>query len=101
MPADLTMNTTVVRKTSHTVEANLDDDIVITDVDASNYVLLNNSAAWLWRKLEHPVSVARLAQALQDEFDVDEATCTSTLLLFLDDLHRRGLLTVNAPQSDV
>ena len=49
-------------------------------------VLLNDVSAFLWTKLEHPVSRDDLLAALLDQYQVDEATAANDLDLLLEKL---------------
>ncbi len=49
-------------------------------------VLLNDVSAFLWKKLEHPVSRDDLLAALLDQYQVDEATAANDLDLLLEKL---------------
>ena len=49
-------------------------------------VLLNDVSAFLWKKLEHPVSRDDLLAALLDQYRVDEATAANDLDLLLEKL---------------
>ena len=49
-------------------------------------VVLNDVSAFLWKKLEHPVSRDDLLAALLDQYQVDEATAANDLDLLLEKL---------------
>ena len=47
----------------------------IENIDFSKIISMNESAAYLWQKVEgHPFTADDLASHLCDEYDVDEAT---------------------------
>ena len=52
----------------------------------SGILLLNEVSAFLWKKLENPVSRDDLLAALLDQYQVDEATAANDLDLLLEKL---------------
>jgi hypothetical protein len=70
----------------------LDGDVVILDLRTSRYLRVNETGAFLWRKLESGTSSGALVDALTAEFDVDEATASRDVAALLSTLGEHGLL---------
>ncbi len=55
-------------------------------------VLLNSVSAFIWEQLQDDISRSALLAAVQDEFDIDEATAAKDLDALLDQLNRMQLI---------
>jgi Coenzyme PQQ synthesis protein D (PqqD) len=70
----------------------LEGEILVLDVNASEYLTLNRTGAHLWEALAAGTTRTQLVRTLVEAFQVDEATAEADLDAFLADLRRRGLL---------
>lgn len=50
------------------------------------YILLNNTGAFLWKKLEKDTNKASLVAALQYEYDIDEKSASDDINEFIKTL---------------
>ena len=55
-------------------------------------VLLNTVSAFVWEKLQEPLSKEVLLQAILDKFEIDEATASHDLDRLLDKFAELGIL---------
>ena len=55
-------------------------------------VLLNTVSAFVWEKLQEPLSKEELLQAILDKFEIDEATASHDLDRLLDKFAELGIL---------
>jgi serine protease inhibitor len=55
-------------------------------------IVINEIAAFIWQKLEKPISREDLLQAVLDEYDIDEQTASSDLNELLDKLNGLEIL---------
>lgn len=55
-------------------------------------VLLNSVSAFIWEKLQTPVSKDELLKAVLDEFEVDKATASADLDILLKTLRGYGII---------
>ena len=62
-------------------------------------VVLNDVSAFLWKKLEHPVSRDDLLAALLDQYEVDEATAAKDLDLLLEKLRSLDVIEDEFPMD--
>ncbi|MBE6927911.1 MAG: PqqD family protein [Ruminococcaceae bacterium] len=71
-------------------------DIVIpiaaVGVDFNGMITLNESAAFLWRKLENDTDVEGLVSALLAEYEVDEPTARTCVKEYIAKLEEIGCL---------
>lgn len=61
-------------------------------VDLRGIIKLNDSAAFLWKKLENDCSRQELVDALLQEYEVDEQTAGRDVDLFLENLSNNDLV---------
>jgi len=62
------------------------------DLDMNLMITLNDTGAFLWRKLQCEIDEASLITALQDEYDVDEPRATAAIAKFIRKLRDNGFL---------
>ena len=55
-------------------------------------VLLNTVSAFVWEKLQEPLSKEELLQSILDKFEIDEATASHDLDRLLDKFAELGIL---------
>jgi hypothetical protein len=72
--------------------AHLGDESVLLDLDTKHYFRLNETAAVIWRALEHSPRVEAIIRALVEEFEVTEDEARLSLEQLVDDLRSKGLV---------
>ena len=82
----------VLRRADNHVSASLDDCLVMMDIDAGKYYLLDDVASYVWTRLAEPTPVADLVAGLCSRYDVTPSRCEADLLPFLDRLREKGLV---------
>ncbi|MDQ3935025.1 MAG: PqqD family peptide modification chaperone [Actinomycetota bacterium] len=82
----------VLRRTDDHVSAPLEEWLVMMDVDAGKYYLLDDVASFVWTRLASPTSIADLVDELCSHFDVAPSRCEADVLPFLTELHEKGLV---------
>jgi Coenzyme PQQ synthesis protein D (PqqD) len=82
----------VLRRTDEHVSAPLDECLVMMDIDAGKYYLLDDIASFVWTRLAASTSVADLVDELCSRYDVARSRCEADLLPFLTELHEKGLV---------
>jgi hypothetical protein len=87
------MSDDAVRLRSEGVEwRSVEDEVVVLDGDAGEYIAVTGSGAALWPLLLEGASRAALVDELRSRFDVDEATAARDVESFVSELAERGLL---------
>jgi hypothetical protein len=82
----------VLRRTDEHVSAPLDEWLVMMDIDAGKYYMLDDIASFVWTRLAAPTSVADLVDELCSRYDVAPSRCEADVLPFLTELHEKGLV---------
>ena len=72
--------------------AHLGDASVLLDLDTKPYFRRNETAAVIWRALEHSPRVEAIIRALVEEFEVTEDEARLSLEQLVDDLRSKGLV---------
>ena len=67
-------------------------EILVLDVNASEYLTLNPTGARVWEALAAGTTRSELVRLLVEAFQVDDATAEADLDAFLAGLRERGLL---------
>jgi hypothetical protein len=69
------------------------DDIVVLDIEQSVYLKLTGSGRVLWEQLTQPRTEDDLAEALVDEYGIDQCRARQDVSDFIQDLRQRRLLS--------
>ena len=72
-------------------------EAVLLDVSTGTYYALNRVGALAWKHLLDLKDLEQLAQAILEEYDVDEATLRKDLEAFVKDLVDHGLAEIVEP----
>jgi hypothetical protein len=78
----------LIARTGTLIEAGVDDELFVLDVDGGHCFGFNTTATEIWQLLETPKTLGALCDALIQTRDVDRATClieTSALINMLAD----------------
>lgn len=62
------------------------------ELDINLMITLNETATYLWKRLEVDSSVEALVKALLEEYDVDSATAHKAVADFVGELNAHGFL---------
>ena len=82
----------VLRRTDDHVSAPLEEWLVMMDIDAGKYYLLDDIASFVWTRLAAPTSVGDLVDELCSRYDVAPDRCEADVLPFLTELREKGLV---------
>jgi len=89
----ISMKSKIIRSTVP-IEASVDDELVMADIDKGKYYGLNNIAAAIWQNLEKQITVEELCERLCENYDVSSEQCSAEVLSFLKKLETRNLISV-------
>jgi len=79
------------QQTSCTVE----EDAVVLDTKHNFYYGLENVAARIWQLIQKPISFEQLVRSISEEYEVDSAQCAADSKVFLVELLKKDLITVD------
>jgi hypothetical protein len=85
-------SSTVLRRTDEHVSAPLDESLVMMDIDAGKYYVLDDIASTVWERLATPTPVSELVSELCSRYDVTSERCETDIVPFLTELHEKGLV---------
>jgi hypothetical protein len=91
--SELALPTMVVR-TSGFVDAEIDNEVVLLNIDTGLCYGLNRVGSRIWSELAVPILVGDLCTKLQSEFEVDSTTCEREVLDLLQELRAEGLIAI-------
>lgn len=89
----ISMQSNIIRSTAP-VEAPVDDELVMADIDAGKYYGLNDIATAIWQNLETKITVHDLCAKLCESYDVTHEQCAADVLAFLKELAERNLVVI-------
>ena len=86
------MQEALIRRVGNLLEAQVGNEIVGLEPEQGRCFGFNETAAWVWKMLERPLSRTSLRDSLLDEFEVEKDHCEKLLQVLLSDLEAKGLV---------
>ncbi len=86
--------TTMLRRKTAVVGADVADDAILLDIDSGYFFQLNRTGAKIWAFVEEPQTLGALTDHMAASYKVDADTCRSDVTEFVADLIERGVLEV-------
>lgn len=74
------------------IATEMDGDLVMMSIEKGQYYGIGGIGSRVWTLLETPMSIAELARVIQQEYEIDAATCQADLLTFAQKLLEHGLV---------
>ena len=99
MPGPTLEARTRVRRIVDVLDAEIDDQSVMMDIEQGSYFGLNKTGTRIWALLAEPMVIGELCDRLTEEFEVPREQCERQLVDFLGSLLDRGLLQVVTDES--
>lgn len=93
-PAILTENA-VVGRTAGVLEAEVDDEIVLLNIEKGNCYGLNKAGSRVWHFIAEPCRVSDICARLMAEYDIDAETCMRQVIELLEQLNSEDLITIS------
>jgi hypothetical protein len=88
-----------VRRIDNVLDADIDDETVIMDIDQGRYFGFNETGTRIWSSLVQPIVIRDLCDQLTAEFNVPQEQCEQEVFDFLASLLTRGLLQVMTDET--
>ena len=85
----------MIRKQGDWLSARVGDELVMMSAEKGNYIGLSVVGARIWELIELPQDVDAVCAQLQDEFEVEPATCRSEVEAFLSELVMHGAIALD------
>lgn len=89
----ISLNSIVIQKEGLDA-TDMDGELVMMNMLKGKYYSINSVGSRIWVLLEKKHSVEKLISILLEEFDVDDNTCKTTVLKFLNGLYDEDLIEV-------
>lgn len=90
----------IVRRSDDVIgNALSEQESVMLDIERGRYFGVKDVGHVIWADLEQPSTVEDLCLRLRQQFDIDEETCRTDVLAFLDKLLAHGLIHANTPDT--
>jgi hypothetical protein len=85
---------TLIQRNPEMVTSNIDGEIVMMSIENGEYYGLDEIGSRIWELLENPISADQLISCLLTEFEVEEVTCKTDTLDFLNDMFEKKLVFI-------
>jgi hypothetical protein len=88
-----------VRRIDNVLDADIDDETVVMDIDKGRYFGFNETGTRIWGLLAQPIVIRDLCDKIMAEFEVPREQCEQEVFDFLGGLLTRGLLQVMTDEA--
>lgn len=68
------------------VAANMDGELVMMSIERGEYFGIGGVGTRLWELLAEPTTIEQLVAAICAEYDIDESTCQTDIIAFIEQL---------------
>ncbi|TQV85347.1 lasso peptide biosynthesis PqqD family chaperone [Aliikangiella coralliicola] len=85
---------TQIERNSEVVEALIDGETVMMDIESGNYYGLDLIATRIWQLIEKPLSVQAICSQLLSEYDVSEEQCHQDVIDFINQMAQVRTVTI-------
>lgn len=86
---------TVINKNLEIDDTDLDGEKVMMNLDKGEYFMMDEVGSRIWDIIIEPINVKGIIEALLSEYEVDEETCTDTVIEFLGRLNNAELISIS------
>ncbi len=94
MAENITLETVIARRADLMTSELSPSELVMLSLENNAYYGMEDTAKAIWDQLGQPRPLSAVVAALQEQFDVDEATCQQDVLEFVKDLLKNGLVVL-------
>lgn len=91
---DITLET-VVSRNPDLIAADVDGDTVMMRLERDDYYGISGAGSRIWELLEEPIKLSEIVAKICEEFEVDEPTCKTDAIEFIEALVRLDLVTTS------
>lgn len=86
--------TDIVTVSKNYVYCKVEDELVLLGMDDGVYYGLNPVGAFIWEKINEPITINELREAILEEYDVGKDECEGDLFDLLEELADKGMIDV-------
>ena len=86
---------TIINKNLEIDDTDLDGEKVMMNLDKGEYFMMNEVGSRIWEIINESINVKGIIETLRSEYEVDEETCTDTVIEFLERLNNADLIRVS------
>jgi hypothetical protein len=90
----------IVRRQGDWLSAKVGGELVMMSAEKGNYIGLSEIGARIWEIVETPSDFDAVCARLQEEYEVEPATCRSEVETFLNELVKHGAIALDPPPAD-
>jgi len=87
----------VVCRTGHLVESEIDNEVVALNIETGTCYGLNAVGSRIWALLATPVRISEICATLVVEYQVEPSTCEAEVIDLIDHLLAENLVVVKNP----
>ena len=90
----ISLNNIVTRNDGNLMGGEMGDETVMMDMTSGDYLGLNGVGTSIWKIIEQTTKVSDIVNKLMGEYEVDQATCETETLKYLNELAKENLIII-------
>ncbi len=80
---------------SGNIVSDMGEEKVMLSIHNGKYYNLGSIGGFIWESIHTPITVEQLIHQLMAEYDVEKSICEEHVFLFLEQLSKEGLISIN------
>lgn len=85
----------LIRRAKDAISTELDGETVILNIETGIYSGLDQVGTTIWNTLAEPATFVNLKKRIMADYEVSEQRCSDDLSVFLDELLKNRLITLD------
>ena len=90
----ITLETTISRNDQSLMGGEMGDETVLMNLNTGDYLGLNSVGSSIWRIIQQPITIADICTQLQNEYQIDTATCQSETIKYINILLAENMIKI-------
>ncbi|MGI6686526.1 MAG: lasso peptide biosynthesis PqqD family chaperone [Bacillota bacterium] len=86
---------TIISRQDGIISSDLEGEKAMMSIKRGKYYCLNGVGSSIWELLARPITIQELMDELMKEYQVEEETCLRDVSLFLNKMHREGIICLD------
>lgn len=84
----------IIVQSPEILSSNVDDETVLLSIKNSKYYGMAETGTDIWEMISSPLSVEKIVENLQEEYDIDKQQCLTDVLAYLEELLEAKLIVI-------
>lgn len=85
-----------ISRTKDAITSELDGEVVMMSIEHGEYYGLGKVGSVIWSLIDKPITLQQVVEHCTRHYEVDIEQCKQDIILFLSQLHQKGLISYSS-----